>query len=206
MKKYLFVIGILFVVVTCQETCPKFDEEILSWIPYQENDVVELYYQFSDSTIILPINSVEITHTTDISRGSIIGCKKCRGECSDYIYINGYNSDFHINIDLHLNKIGSQGYQICDTFFYSSEYDSNPNYSEITNYLFEGKEYDIVRIFENNYSQGTFEKLIIAKEIGIIGLIDIHGNSWVLKSNDKAKNSNKREKGNVVIKNVSSSC
>jgi hypothetical protein len=90
---------------------------------------------------------------------------------------------------LSYNKLGSQSYHIYDTYF--AEY--NSNYSEINNYLFENKKYDIVRIFEKNDSKGSFKKLIIAKDYGIIGLIDIHDNIWSLKSNSKNKNT-KQEK------------
>ena len=204
MKKYLVVIGILFAAINCQETCPKFDEEILTWIPYQEDDAIELYSQYKDSTIILSIKSVEITHTTNYSKGSIIGCTKCGGGCLDYISINQNNSDFQVNINLYENKMMDYGFGICGTNFTGSSF--NLNYSELTNFLFEDKEYDIVRVFENNNSDRTFNKLVIAKEIGIIGLIDIYDNSWVLKSNDKTKKLDKREKGNVVIRNISSSC
>ena len=199
MKKYLFsfVIGVHFGLISCTTHCPSFNEEILSWIPYQEDDVIELYSQSKDSTIILFITSVAITHTTHYSQGSIIGCKKCRGECYDYIYISDHDgSNFRVDISSYGDKMWRHNYWIFDTSFDS--------YSELENFLFEKEEYDVVKIFENNCSNGTFKKLIIAKEIGVIGLIDIYGNIWVLKNNAKTKKSN--ERGNVVIKNVSSSC
>jgi hypothetical protein len=61
----------------------------------------------------------------------------------------------------------------------------------------------MVQVFDNNSSNGTFKKLIVAKEFGIIGLVDIHDNTWVLKTNAKNKGTN--EQKNIVIKNISSS-
>jgi len=186
----LFAIVVLFGLISCRTNCSDFDKKNLTWIPYQESDVIELYSQLNDSIITFPINRVEVSHTTHYSFGS-----KCGG-CSDEIFVNDYNSDFYVEIYLHENKIGSQNYKIIDTYF--------SNYSEAKNYLFESKEYDLVRIFEINDSQGTFRKLIVAKDIGVIGLIDINGNTWTLKTNVKIKrlNNNGQQKS-VVINNVS---
>ena len=176
--------------MSCKIHCPEFDKEILSWIPYQENDVIELYSQSNDSTILISIKSVDVTHTTSY-RG------KC--DCGDYIFIGDGDSNFQIDIRSEGNIIGSQSYQIGNTYF--NEYDT---YSEIENFLFESQEYDIVRIFEKKDSKSTFKKLIIAKDIGIIGLIDNDGNTWTLKTNVKIRKFNEpNERKNIVIKNVS---
>jgi len=192
MKKCLsiLVIGILFGITSCRTNCSEFDMKILNWIPYQENDVIELYSQLHDSTILFSIKSVYITHTTHYEHGT-----KCGG-CSDEILITDYNSDFHVEISLSDRIIIRQSYKIIDTYF--------STYSEVKNYLFESNEYDLVRIFETDSSEGKFQKLIVAKEIGVIGLIDIEGNTWTLKTDVKIRRlnePNKRE--NVVINNVS---
>ena len=190
MKKYfpLLVIGVLFGLIGCRTNCSEFDMKILSWIPYQENDVIELYSQLNDTTIIFPINRVVVSHKTHYSSNT-----DCGG-CDDDIFINNYNSDFHVEIYLYDNKMVSQNYKIIDTYF--------STYSEIKKYLFENEEYELVRIFEADGSQGTFRKLIVAKEIGVIGLIDIHGNTWTLKTNAKIKRLDKEQK-NIVINNTS---
>jgi hypothetical protein len=175
MKKLQFILLVcLLGLINCnrQVNCPKFNEEILNWIPYQENDVIELYSQSNDSTILFSISSVYISHTTHYEKGT-----KCGG-CSDEILING--SDFEITMYLQENIVGSQNYKIFDTHF--------TTYSEKNNYLFENKEYDLVKIFETNESKAKLKKLIIARDIGIIGLIDKDGNTWVLKTNDKGDN------------------
>ena len=162
-------------------------------MPYRKNDVIELYSQSKDSTIMFSIESVEIRHTTDYKTGY-----DCGEGCNDHISINSHNEFiFQIDISIRKNKITGQSYRIEDTYFL----DGNYSYSELKNYLFENEEYDLVRIFEKTDSRGTFKKLIIAKDIGIIGLVDIHGNTWSLKPNIKRRNLNERE--GIVISNVS---
>jgi len=192
MKKYLFliVVGISLGLISCKVNCPDFDKKFLDWIPYQENDVIELYSPSKDSTILLSIESIEVTHTTSYAVGS-----KCGG-CSDDIRINHYNSDFHLEIYLNENKVGSQSFKIFDTYF--------TTYSEQKKYQFEGQEYDVVRIFENNDSKVLFKKLIIAKEFGVIGLVDNYGNTWALKTNVKIRRLNDNEqRKSIIIKNAS---
>jgi len=192
-KRSLLILMIvcLFGLISCQDktvNCPEFEEEILKWIPYQENEEVVLYSQSQDSTITLLINGVNVTHTTHYTIGA-----KC-GTCDDQIVINSYDdSSFQVEMYLNSNKIVGQSFRICDTYF--SE--SNSTYSELTNFLFEDKEYDTVRVFEKNDSQGVLKKLIIAKGIGVIGVMDINNNIWSLKTNDKNK------QGNAVISRVS---
>ena len=196
MGKYLnlyFVIAALLGLISChrQITCPKFDEKTLSWIPYQENDVIELYSPTNDSTITFSVKSVEIRHTTHYNTG--YDC----GTCDDVIEVNQNshdNSKFHINITLNKNKITYQSYWISDTYFV----DGNYTYMELTNFTFGDKQYDVVRIFEKNDSNGTIKKLIIAKEIGIVGLIDIEGNTWTL-----IDSTSKDRSRNAKIKNIS---
>jgi len=197
MRKYLnlyFVIIALAGLMSCNRnvSCPKFDEKILSWIPYQESDVIELYSPMNDSTITFSIESVEIRHTTHYNTG--YDC----GTCDDAITINYHNSKFYIDIALNKNKITSQRYQLIDSYFT----DYNITYTELTNFSFENKVYDAVRIFEKNDSIGTFKKLIIAKEIGIVGIVDIYGNTWSLK-NSVGLNKGFSERENIKINNVS---
>lgn len=200
MKKHLnlfFIIVVLLGQVSCnrQITCPEFEEDVLSWTPYQENSVIELYSQIIDSTITFSIRSVAITHTTHYNTG--YDC----GECFDYIIVtqNDYdNFKFEITISLNKNQVTSQHYWIGDTYFMSGNY----IYSELANFLFENNEYDLVGIFEKiDDSKGTIKKLIIAKGIGIIGIIDIYGNTWSLKSNVKFEKFDGQE--NIKINYIS---
>jgi len=187
---FLIIIGISCTLTSCKIKCTDFDRNILSWIPYQENDVIELYSQSKDSTILFSIKSIDVTHTTSYKLGS-----KCGG-CSDEIFINDWDSDFRFTMNLNDNKVNSQDYKIFNTYF--------SDFSEHKNYKFEGKKYETVRIFENNDTKVSFKKLIIAKDYGVIGLIDNFGNTWVLKTVVKIKriNDNQQQKS-ITINNVS---
>ena len=175
-----------------QVNCPEFEEVILSWFPYQESDVIELYSQTKDGAITFSINKVEITHTTHYTTGT-----DC-GTCDDDIVIEGYgSSNLKIVLFLNKNKIISQRYSIDDSNFKS--------YSQQNNYMLEGNEYDAVRIF-NNASNETFNKLILAKGIGIIGLIDVEGNTWKMKNDVKKRldeSDEPEDQKKYVIKNRS---
>jgi hypothetical protein len=195
MKKKIFTVSkllpFMFVwllgLTGCSEHCPEFDKEILSWFPFQENDMIELYSELSDSTITFLIKTVVVTHKTQIKFGS-----KCGG-CDDDIEINSDDANFRVSVNLYEGKVENQTYKVGDTNF--------TNYSERNKYLFENKEYDIVRIFEKTDLKGTYQKLIIAKDIGIIGLIDVEGNTWTLKTSAKIRRL--YELGKIVINNVS---
>jgi hypothetical protein len=187
--KLLLVTGILFGLMSCRENCSSFDMKNLYWTPYQEDDVIELYSQENDSTIEILIESVIVEHKTHVTFGT-----KC-GHCGDDQILIRSSDDFKFNVEIFLSggKIANQYYRINNSHF--------SDYTEIKNYLFENKEYDLVRVFENGVSNGEFKKLIIAKDVGIIGLIDVSDNYWVLKSKMKLKKSNEPKK--IVINNVS---
>ena len=188
MKKFYFsiIIGCFFTLISCKYHCPSFNKDVLSWIPYQENDVIELYSQSYDSTIIFSIKSVEVLHQTEYSYNS-----KC-GTCDDYIVINADdNFDFYVSIYSHKNKFSSQYYRIGGTSF--------STYLEYNEYVVDTKEYGSTRVFEADINK-TFKSLIIVKGIGIVGLLDMNDHLWVLK-NDKTKES---KDGTGVIINETS--
>jgi len=181
----VWAFGLITGLTSCKINCPDFNKDFLNWIPYQENDVIELYSQSKDSTIIFLIENVEVTHQTHYHSNT-----KCGG-CDDDISINYGRSDFFVRIYLHEKKIVQQEYWIGDTPFF--------NHSESVNFIFEDKEYERVMIFETpDTSAGTFKKLIIAKGFGIIGLIDIDGNTWVVQPKVKKDGAQK-----IVIHNTS---
>jgi hypothetical protein len=197
MKKLLLLLILSLGLTGCyrQVSCPDFKKEILRWLPYQENDVIELISQSNDSTIFFFIKSIWVDHKSHYTTGY-----KC-GTCDDYIWINQEDhsiNTFHVDIHLNKNKIINQGYYIYDTYF--TEY--NATYLEEINYLFEKNKYEAVRVFEKNDLKGTFKKLIIAKDFGIIGLVDIHGNVWALKTESVIRKIDKQE-NNIVIHNTS---
>jgi len=171
---------------TQQINCPKYDKKILTWVPYQANDVIELYSQARDSTIIFLINDVTVEHTTDFTLA-----KDCNS-CTDYSYVNNDESEsnFRVYINSNRNEVSSQHYWVCGSCFYT--------YTEFKNYTFENKKYDVVRIFDNEEqcSHGMLKTLILAKDIGVIGLIDNKDNIWTLKTN---VNENRKDRDVVII-------
>ena len=190
MKKFYFstIIGCFFALISCKYHCPSFDKDVLSWIPYQKNDVVELYSESYDSTIIFSIKSVNVLHQTEYSYNS-----KC-GTCDDFIEITqntNDNFDFLAQIFLHKNKMQNQYYRIDGTSF--------STYLEYNEYVVDVKEYGKTRVFEADFNQ-TFKSLIIVKGIGIVGLVDKNDQLWVLK-NGKTKKS--KEGKEVIIKETS---
>jgi hypothetical protein len=97
MKKLLLLLILFLGLTGChrQVSCPDFKKDILRWLPYQENDVIELISQSNDSTIFFFIESIWVDHKTLYTTGY-----KC-GTCDDYIWINqeDYNiKTFHVDI------------------------------------------------------------------------------------------------------------
>ena len=200
MKKYfnfLFITGILLIFLSCDRnvSCPEFDNDILRWVPYHENDVIELYTESNNSILAFSINSIEVVHKTGYSTRS--GNSDC-GTCDNQILVNqdAGNFGFQIFIDLYEDQINLRGYQISDTYF--TEY--NSDYSEQTNFQFGNTKYEQVWIFEKENTEGTFKKLIVAKGVGVAGLVDVDNNIWIFKEKTN-KSSLKQER--IKITNVS---
>ncbi len=97
------IFGLIFL-ISCgrQINCPDFKQEIMEWIPYQNNDTIKLINSSNDSIIKLAIDEVIIEHTTHYMTN--LDC----GTCDDHIMINGNetnNTDLQIDIGLYENNI-----------------------------------------------------------------------------------------------------
>ena len=172
--------------------CPDFNQDVLQWIPYENNDTIRLQNLANDSLLMLPVRHIFVSHTTHYMTNL-----KC-GECYDHISVNAEssNNDFYADFYLDKNQISAQNFLIK-----GSGFDDNSNhYSEQSYYTFEGNEYDNVRIFTNDNATALFSKLIIAKGYGIIGLIDREGNTWKLQ-NPVLKNT-----GKIEVEVINTSC
>jgi hypothetical protein len=189
----IFISG-LILMISCGRKidCPDFNDEILKWVPYQNNDTIRLMNSSNDSIMKLVINEVIVEHTTHYMTNV-----KC-GTCDDRIMINVNETDsvdLQIHIGLTYKHIYNQSFLIKG--FYFTEY--NSDYSEQSDYSFEGVNYDVVRIFEKKETDDRFFKLIIAKGFGIIGLVEKNGDVWEIKSTIlKSKKSE-----SVEIRNIS---
>jgi len=157
--------------------CPKFDKDILNWVPYQNNDTIKLVNLKNDSVLLLIIDTLMINHTTYFLTSS-----DCGG-CGDDILVNNYETkDLQIMIFISDNTITGQCYTIKGTYFEDDSIDYL-DYIEQPDYLFNGICYDNVHIFENKKTGEKFKKLIVAKEFGIVGLIDKDDNIWFIEGN-----------------------
>jgi len=153
---------------TCRNiNCPDFDEDVLSWYPYEEGSVIHLESKTTDTLLTIPIVNVMVSHTSHYNTGS-----KCEGGCNDEIQIDS-RAGFSISVYLEKNKIKSEHYNVNGESFYENAIISD-------NYTFNGKEYEQVKIFEKAKSHS---KLIVARNFGIVGFIDKDGNEWLLLEN-----------------------
>lgn len=178
----IFFILVMFTSCGWQVDCPDFDDKVLDWLPYKNNDVVSFTNIENDSVLSLNIKEIIVKHTTHYN--TAYNC----GTCYNHIKVNDYeDGDLNINIEINLdeNEVTSQSYYIFGSYFS----DFNSLFSEKYEYAFNGVLYNKVKLFENAESEGYFVKLILANGIGIIGLVDKNGHLWsfnntVLKSND----------------------
>lgn len=179
MKKTLvftFFISVLILTTSCgrKVNCSDFNTDQLQWIPYVNNDTIRLQNSGNDSIIYLPVNNIQVTHTTHY-----VTNQKCGG-CSDQIYVNMESSsnDLIVSVYLYEGKITTQSFVVKGVYFT----DGNNKYSEQTDYTFEGIAYEAVRIFEATDTDVQYRKLIIAKGYGIVGLVEENGNTWKLEN------------------------
>ena len=175
--------------VTCPELKESVVESVLVWTPYEKNDTVlftsKAVDYLQDYSIMLIITNVEAQHITQYSAGS-----KCGG-CRDEIRVTGTISGtgFEILTDFDRNnKISYQHLWFTDSYFLS--------YSTHSTYAVEDVEYKNVRVYNSYNSDNTdkgYKTLIIAKDVGIVGLVDFNDSVWYIKKNDGAKNVNAAE-------------
>lgn len=153
--------------------CPGFNEDVLSWLPYENKDTIRLINTSNDSVVSFAIDEIIVEHTTHYN--SNMDC----GTCDDQIMINTYNSvsEFQAQIFLNENIINNRSFLIKGVYFNESEF------LEITDYTYNNKVYDTVWIFNKSGSYEQFIQLLVAKGYGIIGLVDLHYNNWVLLDN-----------------------
>lgn len=157
--------------------CPKFDDGILNWYPYEIGETIEL--ACSDSMIILSINDFQIDHTESYDKGA-----DC-GTCDDQIFINTNNEDknFYLLVFLNKNKIQYEDYYIKGENF-SIEKSTTYN-----NFDFQNKTYKEVKVYTNK----NLSKLIVAKGSGIIGFVNKNDSVWSLKQKTIPENTSQRK-------------
>jgi hypothetical protein len=175
-NKWLITKAILIILLTSiacstKVRCPKFNFRVLDWLPYSIGDSILLINDSRDSTIILTINKIQIDHTTHY-----IPDLDC-GTCDDRIEFNDVSDEIgnlHFELWLNDSNIALEEYFIMDTYFSNSV----PNYHFHQFYTFNGDEYENVKVFKNISIDALFSTLIIAKDFGVVGLMDKDSVLW----------------------------
>ncbi|MBN2694771.1 hypothetical protein JXR93_08915 [bacterium] len=178
----LFTLFLVIFLTSCTENCPSFNKDNLKWIPYKEGGSITLYNQELNSSIILPIVKISVSHTS-----SYEGFNDCGG-CLDFVSINSvYAENYLFNYDAFISSgnLSSEEYTFKfndgDIVFSSSE----SSHKSIENYSLNGVNYELVRVFENSetYTKSLtneikYSKLIVAKGVGVIAIIDNQNRVW----------------------------
>lgn len=155
------------------------NNEPLRWIPYERNDTLIFKNEITDSTLLLAIDSLTIRHTTSYS--SFNDC----GNCDDYIEVNYYyqqEPDFHVSISFDKDGISGEGYTIMEDRFDDS------NCTEQNNYKIRTEQYEVVKIYEASNEYEYFKTLIVAKDYGVVALIDRNNTYWILQNDFSVEN------------------
>ena len=167
LKALTLIFILIFTSCEMKVDCPDFDRDLLEWFPYEDGISVLLTNSKENAVLELDINKVIVNHTKHYMRN-----EDC-GTCDDYIEINESSDDLHATIFLNENTIDAEYYLVKGAGF--------SDYTFFDSYIFDNKEYSEVKVFEDNTSNISFKKLIIAKGFGIIGLVDSDNRTWVLK-------------------------
>lgn len=154
---YLVFVFIYLVLTGCGKRCEDFNNDILNWMPYKNGDAIVL--QKNESLDTMYFDNSEVIHTDKLGAWS-----KC--VCEDSYYV----------------RMSSDSLSI-DVIFYHSVDVSNSNFTvnneglnfvkQESSYHYNNKLYSNVLIYENpNQSDNNrFERILISKFIGIIGII-----------------------------------
>lgn len=174
LSKLLLAAAFGFALSGCgiQRNCPEFDRDLLSWIPYVAGDSLQMRRVNDDGEFVLAVNGLEVHHTSQYM--SDADC----GGCDDYISLNDYtvgNRGLRVEIILQGGELVSETYIINGVEF-DTDYS---NFSEQTDFTFNNQCYARVKLFESKNPSDAYQKLIVAKDYGIVGLVDSNGMEWI---------------------------
>ncbi len=177
-----FAICSLFLIITgCKYNCPGFDEKLLSWMPYEENDTITYISQQND-TITFQINKYSVSNSYETTRKNRDYCASDASfytidnegkVCGVGTWISMDNNKTNINVSVNINN--NKG-EIDKTV---------KNITDAVETLsINGKQYDEVLIFEQDTIKQDDEiwKIILANNYGIIQFYDrVTGYIWTLQ-------------------------
>ncbi len=161
-------IFILFSIVFfygCGKRCAEFNEDILTWMPYQKGDSLILENDGILRTCYF-IKS-KIIHTDKMGTWD-----KC--DCESSYSINLQSDSLDINLMFNHSYDVSRSYiELNNETFCFEKLESN--------YTYNNKDYLHVLIFENcrEEDENRFDKILISKSIGIIGIIG-SSEEWII--------------------------
>lgn len=175
MKNLFLIISILLFFSSCYKRCPDFNNELLTWLPYQVGDTIKLKNSEIDSTIIFPISSSEALHQK--RRNVMVKCG-----CDDWIFVNTSSNSFHYSANIYEFDVSEDYYFTIN----GNELNFGTSYANIetfSNYNFNSFTYSKVKIYTNTIDENTvFYKLIAAQYIGIVAIIDVNEKIWSIHS------------------------
>ena len=171
LKLFLLIItSLIFVLTGCSTKCDDFNNKIVDWMPYKTSDKIVMSRNSIRDTLI--VNYSEIYHTDKVGFGA-----KCT--CENSYILNLSSNTLKIDIRFNDSKSIEQSEIVIN--------DEWMNYSEQLNNLnINGKIYTDLIVYKNTNqtSSSKFEKIIVAKSIGIIKIIG-KNNEWIIIDDSK---------------------
>jgi hypothetical protein len=171
LKHFLIILtSLIFVLTGCSTKCDDFNNKIIDWMPYKTSDKILISSNNEKDTLI--VNYIEIYHTDKIGSRSLCACENS-------FSVNLSSDAFDIDIRFNDSKLINQS-----DIVINSEW---MNYSEQMDSLnINGKIYKDLIVFQNSNQTSSmrFEKIIVAKSIGIIAIIG-KNEEWIIVDDSK---------------------
>jgi hypothetical protein len=154
---YFVILFVSLVLTGCGKRCEEFNNDILNWMPYKAGDEIVFQKNRTPDTCYLAYN--EIIHTDKIG-----AWEKC--ECEDSYSVRISSDSLDIEVMFYHSVDVSDSYV-------SVNNEGLSFVKQASSYSFNSTSYSNVLIYENNIVSDNkrFEKVLISKSIGIIGII-----------------------------------
>lgn len=153
----LITAAIIFGSIGCGKKCEEFNSDILTWMPYQKDD--RIIYAKDGINDTITVKSTTVEHTTKVGYRTMC-------DCSDYFRIELYSDSLTIDVWFdNSNNVSESWVEVAG---------ENLSFSEQAGtFQFNNKTYTDVLVYVNNSTSLTkrIDRLIIAKSVGIIGII-----------------------------------
>jgi hypothetical protein len=171
LSSFLLVLSTWIIVVTsCSTKCDDFDNKIVDWMPYKTND--KIIISQNDNNDTLTVNLSEIYHTDKIDFG--LDCA-----CEDAYILNLSTDSLIIEVRFNDSKLIKNS-----SIIVNDEY--MDYYEQLETLTINEKVFTdlIIYMNTNNGSSMRYEKIVIAKNIGIIAIFG-ENDEWVIVDESK---------------------